>query len=174
MRELVFQSEFSNVDMKKACKALSRRRQKTVGFWAGPWALFFQAALLVVIAIVANRLIESKLLNALTPLLLIFGICGFVFVSSRKAQASIYDSPIRAGITNIRLSPEGYHTEHPGCESLMRWSHVPDVLVTNQGLLLVHSDYEYYPIESKAFRDHDEMVATAEQIKSWIRAARQL
>ena len=93
------------------------------------------------------------------------------FIGSQKTQSAIYDSPIRAGLTTFRLSAEGYHTEHPGYESLMRWSHVPDVLVTDQGLLFVHSDYEYFPIEAKAFRDHDEMVATAKQVKQWIAAA---
>lgn len=173
MPELEFQSEFKNVDMRKACKALSRRRQKNRAFWTSSLGLYVQIAMLLAIAMFARFYLGGELLRALIPLLLIFSISGLILLYSSKAQSYVYEAPIRAGVTKFRLTPEGYHTEHPGYESLMRWSHVPDVLVTDQGLLIVHSDYEYFPIEVNAFRDSEEMEATANQIKKWIAKAKQ-
>lgn len=72
-----------------------------------------------------------------------------------RGRKAIVEAPIRAGVTKLTLSLEGYVLTNPGHEGLTRWSHVPDVIVTKHALLILYNDYEYYPIEAAAFKDAD-------------------
>ncbi|UWQ09751.1 YcxB family protein [Aliiroseovarius crassostreae] len=166
MSDFVFQSTFQNVNFKKACKALRKRRGRAGGFLDG-WIGFIGGALGV--GAVAG-VVGGNLGGGLAYVVGIGGLMGLLMLYGRRGQKAMLEAPIRSGITQIRLSPEGYALEHPGHTSLTRWSHVPGVIVTPQALLILHSDYEYYPIEAAAFRDAEEMQKVAAQIRDWIAA----
>ncbi|NNE56601.1 MAG: YcxB family protein [Hellea sp.] len=157
--------------MSEACEALTQRR-RDLGKSRPGWLVNMALAIIAAGAVVLYKsaiTLEQAIIIAL--LLILIGLVAFGTVSSKKAQTAMHNAPIRVGPTKIRFSPEGYHMEHPGVTSLTRWSHIPDVIATPHGLIIVHSDYEYYPVEAKAFRDETEMEAVANQIKIWIAAA---
>ncbi|GAB5446548.1 MAG: hypothetical protein Gyms2KO_14210 [Gymnodinialimonas sp.] len=99
---------------------------------------------------------------------LISGVGWLIWSTNQKARTAMMQAPVRSGVTQITLSPKGCAVEHPGVKALYLWSHILDVVVTEQGLLLLHSDYEYYPIEAAAFENPSEMETVAAQIKDWI------
>ncbi|UWP94014.1 YcxB family protein (plasmid) [Aliiroseovarius crassostreae] len=170
MSDFVFQSTFQNVNFKKACKALRKRRGRASGFLDG-WGGFILGALAIGVAAgLVSGGIGGELGNTLAYVIIFGGLMGLLTWYGRRGQKAMLEAPIRSGITQIRLSPDGYALEHPGHTSLTRWSHVPGVIVTPQALLILHSDYEYYPIEAAAFRDAEEMEKVAAQIQDWIAA----
>ncbi|UWQ12753.1 YcxB family protein (plasmid) [Aliiroseovarius crassostreae] len=170
MSDFVFQSTFQNVNFKKACKALKQRRTRAGSFLEG-WIGFIGGALGVgAVAGLIAGVVGGNLGGGLAYVVGIGGLIGLLMLYGRRGQKAMLEAPIRSGITQIRLSPEGYALEHPGHTSLTRWSHVPGVIATPQALLILHSDYEYYPIEAAAFRDAEEMKKVAAQIQDWIAA----
>jgi len=171
MTDYVFQSEFRNVEIGEACKALSHRRRGQGGFWTGPFGFITAFVILGGLGGTVSGFIDGEKGIFLGLLAAALGATIFWVTMSKKAQTNLYEAPIRVGPVKISLSPEGYHVTHPGFESLTRWSHLPGVISTPQGLLILHSDYEYYPIEMNAFRDEEEMEAVADQIRSWIASA---
>jgi len=171
MTHKIYQTSFENVQIPKACKALRKRRYKQVGFWKGWGHLLVKGLLVGAAAGLVSGTLNNELGNALGFLLMCGGVIWLSISYSKRAQASVKTAAIRQGIAEIKLTPEGYHATHPGYEALTRWSHVPDVVVTPQALLILHSDHEFYPIEAAAFKDAAEMQDVAAQIKEWIAAA---
>lgn len=172
MQDLTFQSNFQNVNFKKACTALKRRRKRSVRLLDG-WIGFIGGALGVGgVAGLVSGTMGGNLGGSLAYVIGVGGLIGLLMLYGRKGRKAMLQAPIRSGVTHIRLSSEGYELEHPGHTSLTRWSHVPGVIATPHGLFILHSDYEFYPIEAAAFKDTAEIEQVAAQISDWIELAK--
>ncbi len=172
MTEFVYQSKFQNVDYDKACLALRRNRQHSGKIWSGWVGLMVAALAIGGLAGFVLWFIGGIQGTFLAFVISIIGLFRLLIFKTRMAQKALSDAPLRSGVTQIRLTSEGYYSEHPGHEGITRWSHIAGVLNTPQALLILHSDYEFYPIETAAFRDEKEMNETADQIRNWIAMAR--
>ena len=165
MDDLNFQSEFSNVNYGGACRALKQQRRRAGSGWGGllVFAVGFGtiAALLIIF-------IGGNIGGTMAYVIFVGGLIGLLLWRSRQVQSAIKNAPLRVGVTKIRLTPEGYFTEHPGHQALMRWSHLHGAIATKDALLILHSPYEFFPIEAKAFDDFAHMERVTEQIKIWI------
>ena len=167
MEKIELESRFREVDHEAACKQVSQAAQ--LGNDTVSDRLF---RLLMLAAVVVVLLVASSDINRFVRL----GAVGSFFVgaalffqriqSSRQHKTKF--SKLREGKEKIILNEEGYRIEHPGHEGIVRWSHVEGVLLTKDAILILNSEYEYYPIEAKAFISAEEMKATAEQIQKWI------
>ena len=169
MGDFNFQSEFSNVNYGGACRALKRQRRRVGGFWSGLGGVAVVAVGLGVLAALFAVFIGGNIGGTLAYIVILGGMTGFLLWRARHFQSAIREAPIRTGITHIRLTPEGYFVEHPGHQSLMRWSHLHGVIATKDALLILHSPFEFFPIEAKAFESYEHMQQVAEQIKDWLR-----
>ena len=151
--ELAFDTRFSNLNFNKACRALRQERNRTKSFWQGWGGLFVIALGIGAVAGAVSGLIGGNLGGTLAYVIIFGGMIAFLVYRSRQAQSVVREAPIRSGVTRVRLDPEGYTTIHPGLESRVRWSHVHGVVTTPEALLILHSGYEFFPIEAGAFAD---------------------
>ena len=168
MDDLKFLSEFSNVNYGQACQALKQRRRRAGGFWSGWGGILVFAVGLGLIAALFVIFIGGNIGGTMAYVIFVGGLIGLLLWRSRQVQSAIKNAPLRVGVTKIRLTPEGYFTEHPGHQALMRWSHLHGAIATKDALLILHSPYEFFPIEAKAFDDFAHMERVTEQIKIWI------
>lgn len=163
-----FYSRYSAIDSKTANSALKKERRKYYSFWQSPAGTMLMAVLIGVVAGVASAMIDGELGSVVSYAILFSGLIAFLFYRMWVAQKAMRNAPVREGVAKVSLSPLGYRVTHPGHESLFYWSHVEGVLTTPQGILILHSPYEYYPIEAAAFDTREQLEKVAEQIREWI------
>lgn len=169
---LVFNTTFAHVDSRKACNDLRVRRLKNGNLTDSRLVITFIAIVILiagsVVGIVAGAIFGPQVKGIVVSVAVMAGLYGFVLYLAKKNQSVLATQPLRAGVTKMTLTPEGYMANHPGYDTLTRWSHVTDVLTTDQGLLMLHGDYEYFPIEADAFDSRQQMEDVARQIKLWV------
>ena len=157
MREFEFQSTFRNVEVQVANRALQQFRKGKAPFWEG-WLGYIGGGLVVglIVGLFSSQL-DQRLGLAVSVIVIGFSGVLVYLACVRRAREAVVNAPIRSGVTQIGLSSNGVSLNHPGHDSVTRWSHILDVVTTPQGLILLFSEYEYYPIEIAAFQDADEL-----------------
>jgi len=174
MTEYNFKSECNNVEIDVACSALSKRRQKSGKFWTSNLGVYLILAAIMALSTGLYFLTGGGGQGTvLAVVCLIVCYVAWSYIATGNSQGSLAQSMTRAGPAQIRFSSDGFYIVHPGYESFTRWSHIEDVIAAPEGLLLLYSDYEYYPVESGAFTNFEQMESVAAQVKKWILAAKE-
>jgi len=99
------------------------------------------------------------------------GVASIVWGNGQMQKASGKGALLQGPIT-LTLDETGVHQAAPGGSMTVYWSHVTDVLVTRDGLLLRAGPINYFVLPKSVFASPAEETAALETIRARIAAAK--
>jgi len=144
------------------------------------WRLFLPLYYLIALALIvlgqlglvkAGVHLSSAAIYAPFGALAGMGVASIVWGNGQMQKASGKGAPLQGPIT-LTLDETGVHQVAPGGSMTVYWSHVTDVLVTRDGLLLRAGPINYFVLPKSVFASPAEETAALEAIRARIAAAK--